>query len=325
MAVTQTEIAKVVGVSQTIVSDVLHGRARGRVRPETRQRILSTARQLGYRPNALAQALRMRQSRQIVYLATLDETMEFPALRESDLAGVAKTLRQQGYRLLIEIAKTTEQEANVLSEMIATGICDGGILRVYRGSEQLWKDLLEISEPIVLIGQCPHPDLASIAHDAPGLISQAIKHLNDLGHTLIGLVVPPVHDVYHELAIGAWRNQVGPAEKWFAVGEHRRDIADLIAPWLADPNGPTAIIAMNPACVLGATTSIRESGKILGRDIDLHAVDDLSSRWTYEPGIWFSGLDMDAVGIHAAKAMISMLEGSPNPGPIRLMPEIICL
>jgi len=322
MAVTQSQIARAVGVSQTIVSDVLHGRLRGRVRPDTRQRILSTARELGYRPNALAQALRMRQSRQIVYLATLDETKEFPALRESDLAGVAKTLREEGYRLLIEIAKATDMEASVLSEMIATGICDGGVLRVYRGSDQLWDDLSQIPEPIVLIGQCPRTDLTSVAHDAPGLIRGAIDHLQSLGHEQIGLIIAPVHDVYHKLIIDSWREGMQDSKRWFAEASHRLDSAHIVSGWLADGCRPTAIVALSPACVLGATSAIRETGLVLGRDIDLHAVDDLATRWYYQPGTWLSGLDMDAVGVCAAQALLALFDGKPKPGPIRLMPKI---
>ena len=62
MSITQKDIAREVGVSQATVSDVLYGRPRGRVSADTRKRIMETARRLGYRPNASAQALRTRDA-----------------------------------------------------------------------------------------------------------------------------------------------------------------------------------------------------------------------------------------------------------------------
>ncbi|MDR3709704.1 MAG: LacI family DNA-binding transcriptional regulator [Capsulimonadaceae bacterium] len=325
MAVTQAEIAKVVGVSQTIVSDVIHGRVRGRVRPETRQRILAAARQMGYRPNALAQALRLRQSRQIVYLSVHDESREFPILREADLAGVAKALRIDGYRLLIEIANDAEREVTVLTEMIGSGICDGGILRAYRGSDQLWEELSEIREPVVVIGQCPHPTLTSVAHDVPAFMTQAVEHLKGLGHDRIGLVIDPVYDVYHRLLLETWRKATGEGDpaRWQVERTGRNEVMRVVKDWLAEPDGPTAIVSVNDACTLGTAAALRSAGRTLGRDFDLHGISGGDYNGIHEPGTWISALDMDAVGSRAARELLAMLDGKPGPGPVRLPAPLV--
>ncbi len=57
MPVTTSEIAKTLGLSRQTVSYALNG-GKGRVSPELRRRIEATSRELGYRPNAVANAMR---------------------------------------------------------------------------------------------------------------------------------------------------------------------------------------------------------------------------------------------------------------------------
>jgi len=58
-AVTLKDIAEKVGVSVTTVSRILNGRATGiPIRPETREKVLSAALELEYKPNLLARSLR---------------------------------------------------------------------------------------------------------------------------------------------------------------------------------------------------------------------------------------------------------------------------
>src|SRR5262245_17792783 len=122
MPATQRDIAREVGVSQVTVSDVLHGRPRGRVSAATRQRIMETARRLGYRPNASAQALRTRQSRQIVYVTTQEADRQFDALGESLIGGLARELAERDYRLLIEVAASPQQEVAALEARVSAGV-----------------------------------------------------------------------------------------------------------------------------------------------------------------------------------------------------------
>ncbi len=121
MPVTQKDIAEAVGVSQTIVSDVLQGRLRGRVSAQTRQNIQETARRLGYRPNTYARALRTRQTRQVAYLMTEADIRQHCALGELALSAMASALGRQQYQLLIKTIPSQEDALPALQELL-----DGG-------------------------------------------------------------------------------------------------------------------------------------------------------------------------------------------------------
>jgi len=58
MALTMTEIARKLGVSQSTVSRVLNGKADGRVSPGKRNLIEKAVRKHGFRPNIAAKNLR---------------------------------------------------------------------------------------------------------------------------------------------------------------------------------------------------------------------------------------------------------------------------
>ena len=65
------DIAEAVGVHVSTVSRVLNGDPAQSVRPEVYDRILSTARQQGYRPNALARALKRRRTGALAFVVPL--------------------------------------------------------------------------------------------------------------------------------------------------------------------------------------------------------------------------------------------------------------
>jgi ABC-type sugar transport system substrate-binding protein len=66
--VTSVDVARHAGVSQSTVSLVFSGKGAGRVSEATQDRVRRCARELGYRPNVAAQALRLGQSRAVALL-----------------------------------------------------------------------------------------------------------------------------------------------------------------------------------------------------------------------------------------------------------------
>jgi LacI family transcriptional regulator len=63
------DVAAAAGVSATTVSHILNEVEGKRINPETRQRVLETARELGYAPNGLARGLRLKRSNTIGFVS----------------------------------------------------------------------------------------------------------------------------------------------------------------------------------------------------------------------------------------------------------------
>ena len=326
MRVTQRDIAREAGVSQAVVSDVLHNRARGRVRPETRERILAAAKALSYRPNASAQALRSRQSSQVAFVTTRQDIEGFAPFSEEVVGGLVQTLAAQRLRLVLEVADSHEAIPSRLEELVAAGVCDSGIVRVFEEQEALWPALKRLKAPLVVIGQCPDPELTSVAHDVPGIIRAAQRLLEERGHERIGLLTGRRRGEYLRLIEAAWQEGLQQSRRgtgWSAAASDREEASLQATTWLSDPEGPRAIVCLNERTALGVTRAALRSGMRIGEDLDLVVIGSRAQSWLYEPGTHLFGTDLSAIGRRAAEALLPAMEQQPTPGPVRLLPELV--
>jgi len=95
--VTSEDVAQASGVSRATVSYVLNNDPRQSIPPETRERVLKVARELGYRPSTAARMLRAGYSR--IVLVVLQFEMVDPAMARS-LKELEAVLAKKGFSLI---------------------------------------------------------------------------------------------------------------------------------------------------------------------------------------------------------------------------------
>src|SRR5690625_4166305 len=106
---TVRDVAKRAGVSPATVSRTMGGEVS--VSPELRERVLAAARELGYRPNSMAQSLRRGQSRIVALLVGDIEQSHFSALTKQ----VQLELAGRGLELMLhDLAHREERLAQFL-------------------------------------------------------------------------------------------------------------------------------------------------------------------------------------------------------------------
>jgi LacI family transcriptional regulator len=124
------DIAEAVGVHVSTVSRVLNGNPARSIRPEVYEKILRKARQQGYRPNALARALKRRHT---------GPWLRYPAPAQPDLgeatAGALQRAAERGYVVMImekpgEDAKPPDDYRYLVEESRADGLLLATALRV---------------------------------------------------------------------------------------------------------------------------------------------------------------------------------------------------
>src|SRR5215213_6105826 len=99
---TIADVARRAGVSAAAVSFAVNDRPG--VSPETRQRILEAARELGWRPSASARALTEARTRAIGLVLVRDSAqLELDAFFVRFLSGVQRALAAADYALLLQI------------------------------------------------------------------------------------------------------------------------------------------------------------------------------------------------------------------------------
>src|SRR4029079_6615128 len=120
--VTLRDVAERSGVSITTVSRILNGRdTGGPVRDETRERILASAAELGYKPTLLARALRGSRSSLLgVIIRDISDPFHTQVLR-----GVNEVARARGYRLFLGHVDWSPDVAAVYGSMFEQSHADG--------------------------------------------------------------------------------------------------------------------------------------------------------------------------------------------------------
>src|SRR5512132_2318313 len=174
--VTSVDVARRAGVSQSTVSLVFSGKGQGRVSEATQEAVRRCARELGYRPNVAAQALRLGSTRAVALLVP-DITNPFFA---RVLRGAQRAAHEAGYTVvLVDTANDRRWEAQSF-EALRAGPVDGYLLFEVMPPEGLAAD-----EQVVLM-EAEASGRPSVRFDAEAGAAAAFEHLVELGHRRIG-------------------------------------------------------------------------------------------------------------------------------------------
>ncbi len=141
----QIDVAELAGVSQAAVSRVFTPGSS--VSDETRQRVLSVANQLGYRPNVIARSL-VSNSTNIIALVVKRFTNPFYAHMIQDFT---RALQEQGYwTLVFNIAEDDLEEALPMALQYRV---DGVVLTSATLSSKLAEEFARSRNPVVLFNR----------------------------------------------------------------------------------------------------------------------------------------------------------------------------
>lgn len=144
MAVRLLDIAEAAGVSLPTVSHIINaqsGRA-ARFRPETREKVLTAARNLGYRPNTAARSVATGRFENVGLL--LSTRQGHSRVSEAMLAGMHDALAELEFSLtLIRLPDEQLTEETRIPRLLRERGCDGLLVDYTHGIPQPMVDLIE--------------------------------------------------------------------------------------------------------------------------------------------------------------------------------------
>ena len=164
---TSADVARLARVSQSAVSRAFTEGAS--ISPDTRGRILSAARQLGYRPNKLARSLISGRSGLIGLAVAYLDNQFYPLVLER----LSRALQGRGYRLMLFMTQPGDTDANV-RDMLQYQV-EGVVLASTVLSSDLAHQCADNGIPVVLFNRV-----------APGSPASAVTSDNVEGGRLVG-------------------------------------------------------------------------------------------------------------------------------------------
>jgi DNA-binding LacI/PurR family transcriptional regulator len=183
--VTSYDVARAAGVSQSAVSRCF---APGTsIAPKTRDLIMKVAAELGYRPNALAQALISRRTNLVALLISSLTNLYYPEV----LAELSHRLTLRNMRVLL-FALDAESDVNEALEQVLRHSVDGVICAASLSEDQV-QFFADRNLPLVLYNRTSQSKRAgSICCDSRAGERELVGRLLSAGHKRFGLIDGPV-------------------------------------------------------------------------------------------------------------------------------------
>jgi LacI family transcriptional regulator len=312
-AVTIRDVARVAKVHPGTVSRALNERTRALVNPETADRVIRAAEELGYRPNRIARGLKTSRSHTIGVLIPDITNPLFPPI----LRGIEDRLDEAGYTSLIVNTDNDAVRERVYLEAMRAHPVDGFISATARLDRELLVELGEGGTPLVLVnrsledGSVP----AVTVNDRHG-IALAVEHVIALGHERVGHVAGP-----QNLSTGH-RRHLGFIDAMRAAGleappEHIRfgarftedEGARAAAELLAAAPELTAIVAANDLMAIGCYDTLEKRGLTCPDDISVVGFNDMPFVDRLRPPLTSVRVPQREIGQVAAELLLDQLDG----------------
>lgn len=315
---TQSDVAKLAGVSRATVSYVVNGSPDVSISLETRTRVLDAVSQLNYAPDARARSLRSGGSNTIGLLIPDLHNPHYWSIVE----GVEETVREQGYDLLLTSTSLDPQREEKTLAALSGRRMDALILTIsfLEQSKTALNQLTADSYPVVTLGNTSFNADAVVATYRTGT-AQIMAHLLALGHTRIGFIFGVGSKDAATNRMAVYRDSLAGAaisidrELIDYSGPRIEDGYQAALRLLARTPRPTALLVINDWLAIGALRAIGEKGLRVPEDISIASFDDTEMAAYLNPPLTSVRSNGHELGRQAASLALERIQ---KPGrPIR--------
>jgi DNA-binding LacI/PurR family transcriptional regulator len=316
---TISDVARAAGVSKGTVSNVFSNKRP--ISKEVRERVLTIAEQLNYKPNYWARSLVMKQTR-IIGLNMKAEKVKFSQFHLALINGVLNACYERGYRLLVN---TLSENYKQQVEHQVSDPVDGEILLDPAVSDPRIEDRIAQKIPLVVIGKPPKKYESILSYVDNNNISAAEKvteYLLSLGHKeILFLNAPTFRTVCKDREQGYYNalKEEGISVRPGLIISTDGKLTSIDFGYektkkvLKDRPEITAIITDTDKMALGAYRAAAELGRQIPEDLSIVAFsDDSVYAAEFSPPLTSVRLNGEMLGSEAAKLLIDQL-GSDQP------------
>ncbi len=334
--VTAAMVAAKAGLSRATVTHVLNGRAAEmQIRPETQQRVLQAARELGYRANALARSVRTGKSGMIGYI--VDDVHYEPYWHT--LVGAMAEAEQEGFTMKV-LTATAETFAERIKQCMELRL-EGLLLRVVLDKRPLYDEANRAGIAVVTVDDwVVQPYGIRVSADDSKGCCEALEHLIELGHRKIafissGFESQPTEGILdreglflREMESRGLEVPEGyiARERMYVYGRGKQEVHDASSGLAAaeallnHPAGrPTAIFCWRDEAALVAMQACQRRGIRVPEEISIVGFSDLSAAWLSSPPLTTCASPWEEMGQTAMRELMRSLKEGFNPTPQEIL------
>lgn len=282
---------------------------------ETLVRVRASAVRLGYLIDGAARALASGRSMAIAAVVpTLDSAIFSRALQAMQVA-----LAREGYQLLVASHEySAAAEADAVRTMLSRGV--DGIMLVGAERHATTSELLAAVGVPVVLTWCSLPDSHCVSVDSFRAGELAARHLIDLGHRRIGVIIGRTEFNDRQKArlsgiTAALKAAQVDLPEWLVthqpltIAGGRGGCATLME--LQEP--PTAIIGGIDLLAIGCIAELHARGIHVPRSMSIVGIDDLEMSAHISPSLTTVNVPTGLIGQHAAESLVRQIAGGTTP------------
>lgn len=309
MGITSKDIASICGVSRGTVDRALNNK--GRINAETKEKILKTAKELGYRPDLLARSLVKGRSMSIGVVVFDIKNHYFAQLVNS----IEIEAKKKGYFVNITIQENDpELEIRLINNLIDRRI-DGLILCPANKGSDFHKFLAGLPVPVIVIGNLISPDIPFIGIDERKAAKEATEMIASKGYERIVFVCPPLEyelrdNIYsHKQRLMGFKDAAKILKTiQYDVISNNNYIND-IDKLLYKNSNRTALFCSGDIFALNVLKHLKATGRRVPVDVGIMGFDNIDILEYVTPSLATIYNPVEEIGVKAVENLLGLIEG----------------
>lgn len=303
-------VAKLAGVSRATAARAFS--TPDLVRDTTREKIFNAAQQLAFRPNKVAQQLRLQATQMIgVMVPSLDNPVFAEQLQAMEVAA-----RACGYSLIVTTSEyDASRENDIVEEMLRQRV-DGLVLTVAEADKSaVLAQLHQETTPCLLVYNPPgNSGFPSVGVDNLAASEAATRYLITLGHQHIGMVAGPLLQsdrARHRYEGYCLAMQAAGLKPYPLIEMPRHTQADLksLAPHLHGANALSALICTNDLLAISLIGELQRAGLSVPNDLSVMGFDGIALGKHLYPSLCTVEQPRADIGRVAIHTILNMIRG----------------
>lgn len=320
------DVAKAAGVSQTTVSFVVNDIPDTGITDETRRKVLTTIKELGYRPR-VAKLLRGQRT-QVVGVIT-DQFATLPYGRKI-IQGLQETAWEAGKMVILaDTEQKVDVEQSVIEMMLERHV--EGIVYITLAHEVVTPPVALHAVPTVLVNCCAEDrSFPSVVPDEIGGGMTATTALLDKGHRRIGFINGPRFAVGVSISgrFEGYRRALAEygvpfSEELVCFGADQPDHGyEFAMHFMRLPDPPTALFCYNDQVAMGVYAALAELGVKIPEHVAVVGFDNFEIVAAFlRPGLSTMELPHYDMGQWAMKYVLDHPGEKEPPDPVQHLIE----
>ncbi|MFF1873208.1 LacI family DNA-binding transcriptional regulator [Kitasatospora herbaricolor] len=316
------DVARLAGVSPQTVSRVANNHTN--VEPETREKVLTAMRMIGYRPNTAARALVTGQFRRIGVIS-----FDLSAYGNArTLESISNAARNVGYSIsLIGVRAATEQAVLEAYDELSVQAVDGIVLVQ---AQLLDAPTLRLPPgvPVVIVAGDDHQRYPVVDTNQAEGTRLAVEHLLSLGHRTVWHLAGPQDSNFARQRIETWHavlKAAGASVPPVLYGDWTADSGYRAGVRLAAEPELTAVFSANDQMALGVIRALHEAGRKVPDDVSIVGFDDIADSSCFLPPLTTVHQEFSQVGEACVNSLLQQINrdhGAPLPSA-KVTPRLV--